>query len=331
MNAPIADSDSGGGQFAISPNGTLAYVPGGIRPEDRRTLVWVDRNGDVEPLEAPPRSYWSPRLSPDGNRIALHAYTNMLTQIWVYDVARNTVSLVSPEPGASPGWTPDGTRLVYSSAPGDSGGSYSELIWSAADGREGAQRLLRAEAGVQQGSWTPDGKLLAYAVGAAAGEIGSRDIWVIEPQSDGVGRVILDASADEYQPRFSPDGRWLAYVSNQSGIDEIYVQPFPGPGQRIQISNAGGKEPVWSRDGAELFYRSQVPRQVMAVRIHTGEQLIVSRARALFDDLYVTSTSGSMDVGPDGRFLMLRRDTEERTELYDEVRIVLNWTHELDP
>ncbi len=117
VNAALSTSDSGAGQFAISKNGTLAYVPGGP-PEGRRTLVWVDRNGDVEPLEAPPRSYWSPRLSPDGNWIALHAYTNMLAQIWVYDVPRNTVSLLSPEPGGNPGWTPDGTRLVYSSAPG---------------------------------------------------------------------------------------------------------------------------------------------------------------------------------------------------------------------
>ena len=323
VNAARTGSDSGAGQFAISRAGTLAYLPGGIRSEERRSLVWVDRNGDVEALEAPQRSYWTPRLSPDGNRIAVHAYTNTLSQIWVYDVPRNTLSLLSPETGMQARWTPDGTRLVYAS-----GGLFTDLVWSSADGREDAQRLMQADARVHPGSWTPDGKVLVYSV--SSGPSGDSDIYVIEPQGDEESRLILDSPADEYQPNFSPDGRWLAYVSDESGVDEVYVQPFPGPGKKLQISTSGGVSPVWSRDGTELFYRSRA-LQVMAVGIHVGDRLVASRARALFDDSYIRSFTGGMDVAPDGRFLMVRPQSQERTELYDEVRIVLNWTRELDP
>ena len=97
VNSADVDADTGAAQFRVSTSGALAYLPGGIFPEERRHLVWVDRMGGVEPLDAPPRSYWSPRLSPDGRRIALHAYTNMLAQIWLYDALRNTLTLVTPD------------------------------------------------------------------------------------------------------------------------------------------------------------------------------------------------------------------------------------------
>ncbi len=267
-------SDSGAGQFAISSTGTLAYIPGSV------------------------------------HRIAMHAYTNNYVQVWVYDIPRNTLSILSADPGGTPRWTPDGNELVYTSAP--AGGS-SQLMVRSADGSGEANHLAGPEWHFQPGSWTPDGQQLAYTVEFGRSD---KDIGVLQRRNAGELGLILASPAEERQPSFSPDGLWLAYVSDASGIDEVYVQPFPGPGERLQISSAGGVEPVWSRDGAELFYRSLDPRQVMVVDVQAGEQLVASRARPLFEDRYIRSSSGSMDVAPDGRFLMLRQELVERAELY---------------
>jgi Tol biopolymer transport system component len=140
-------------------------------------------------------------------------------------------------------------------------------------------------------------------------------------------RPFLKTPFNERAARLSPDGRWLAYVSNESGRDEIYVQPFPGPGGKWQISASGGNEPVWSRDGRELFYRSG--EKMMAVSVVFGETFSAENPRLLFEGHFVPSRRGdaAYDVSPDGqRFLMVKRVQES---IPTQLNIILNWFEEL--
>ena len=320
-NHASVDYDSGAAQFHVSSSGTLAYVPGGIFPETKRKLVWVDRQGRIDALEAPPRSYWAPRISPDGNRIAFHAYTNMFAQVWIYDIGRGALTVLTPDdPSGGAFWTPDGSRVAYGS-----GGARRQLAWRAADMSVPEETLLEHDTAVWPGRWSPDGRL-PFAAGPIDRE---RDLWALELEGGPKSIPFLRTPADERQPAFSPDGKWLVYVSDVSGRGEVYVQPYPGPGPVVQISTNGGQEPLWSRSGKELFYRSLAPRMVMRVAIEAGSELRAKRPEALFEDHFVTSTTGSFDVAADGRFLMVQPEPMEESEARDELHIVLNWFEEL--
>jgi len=147
--------------------------------------------------------------------------------------------------------------------------------------------------------------------------------------SDRKAQPFLQTPFNESVPRFSPDGRWLAYISNESGRYEVYVQPYPGPGGKWQISTDGGTEPVWNRNGRELFYRSG--DKMMAVDIATQPSFVAGKPRMLFQGQYVP-TNGTFpfyDVSPDGqRFLMLK-PSEQSGAAPTQINVVLNWFEEL--
>jgi serine/threonine-protein kinase len=128
---------------------------------------------------------------------------------------------------------------------------------------------------------------------------------------------------------FSPNGRWLAYVSNESGRDEVYVRPYPDRGTRIPISTNGGIEPVWSRDGRELYYRDE--QQMMVVSIDDGAMLVPETPRVLFtvsrEFVWAGYGNPNYDVSPEGRFLMVRTETGDTTS--QRLRVVLNFFEEL--
>ena len=174
-------------------------------------------------------------------------------------------------------------------------------------------------------SWSPDGQLLAFIeVNPTTGY----DIWVLR-LSDRKAQPFLRTPFNEAAPRFSPDGRWLAYISDESGRYEIYVQPYPGPGGKWQISTEGGTEPVWNRNGRELFYRSG--DKMMAVDIATQPGFAAGKPRMLFEGPYVPTpaTSPNYDVSPDGqRFLMLK-PSEQAQAAPTQINVVLNWFEEL--
>ena len=179
-------------------------------------------------------------------------------------------------------------------------------------------------------SWSPDGELLAFVVDTA--ETG-HDIWIV-PRS-GEAKAFLRTRFSERYPEFSPDGRWLVYASNESGRDEVYVRPYPGPGRALQISTAGGGYPGWSRDGSEIFYRWQA--DFFAVRITIdGENLHPGTPVRLFDWRYERARPvRSWDVAPDGRFLVTGKTTDADLDLTrdrfapDRIHVVLNWFEEL--
>jgi Tol biopolymer transport system component len=217
-----------------------------------------------------------------------------------------------------PIWTPDGSRIVYRATRAGT----RNLFWKPVDGGGPEERLTTGEYVHTPHSWSPDGKLLAYE--EEHPETGD-DIWLLPIEGDRSPRPFLKTRFHEWFPRFSPDGRWLAYVSNESGRDEVYVQPFPGPGRRWQISTEGGTAPVWARSGRELFYRNG--RQLMSVEVATQPGFSATHPRSLFEGQYRIFRT-DYDVSPDGqRFLML--EPLEPPQPATQINVVLNWFEEL--
>ena len=307
-----------GEAVALSASGALAYLPG-TQQFDRR-LVWVDRQGRSEPLPAPVRGYVNVVISPDGRYAAVDVQ-GPTANIWVHDLGRNTLTqLTSGGSSQAPVWTPDGKRVVYR---GTRAG-FRNLFWKPADGSGEEERLTTDEGIHTPSSWSPDGKWLAFVEMTLTGG----DLWVLPIDGDRKPRVFLKTPFNEVSPRFSPDGQWLAYASDESSRTEIYVRPFPGPGAKSQISTDGGIEPLWSRDGRELFYVNG--DKMMAVDISTRPTLTAGTPRVLFEGRSERSPNfvTAYDVSADGRrFLKVRRAVAEQTAA--QVNVVVNWLEEL--
>ncbi|MEJ2542356.1 MAG: hypothetical protein P8188_20745, partial [Gemmatimonadota bacterium] len=187
---------------------------------------------------------------------------------------------------------------------------------------ESALVLPRGEHILAPGSYSADGRTLVYT------ELNSRtlgDLWIVS-LADGSVTPLLRSPANERSPTFSPDGQWLAFASDESGIDHVYVQAFPGPGPTIRISPDGGREPVWSRDGSELFYR--YGDAMMAVPVSTEGSFAAGPPVRLFQDRYAPEYKGrsNYDVDPDGRFLMVEVQEGSGPLRLD---VILNWFDEL--
>jgi serine/threonine protein kinase/Tol biopolymer transport system component len=320
---------NGDAQYSFSATGSLVYVSGGVQSA-QSSLVWVSRNGAEQRLAAPAHVYLNPRLSPDGRRVAV-GITEQDSQVWLYDVSRETLNRFTFEGNTNgyPAWTPDGKRIAFlSSKEGP-----LNIFWQLADGSGGVERLTTSDDTQTPNSWSPDGQLLAFNdINPTTG----LDIWVLRigDPSPGSGQVrkaqpFLRAPFLHSAPRFSPDGRWLAYVSDESGRFEVYVQPYPGPGGKWQISTEGGTEPAWNPNGRELFYRSG--DKMMGVDIATQSSFAAGKPRMLFEGPYLPTpvTFPNYDVAPDGqRFLMLKA-SESAEAAPTQINVVLNWFEEL--
>jgi serine/threonine-protein kinase len=322
LEGVMQSTGTGSAQYSVSTTGTLVYVAGGMVGTDAR-LAWVRRDGEEQLLPAPPRMYQFPRVAPDGRRIAV-SIADQESQIWVYDASRDTLNRLTFEGNANQlmVWSPDGRRIAFR--------SYREghfnLSMQAGDGSSAVESLSSpSENNVAPSSFSPDGQLLAFMEQTPETW---RDIWVLN-LADRKALPFLKTPNEESAPRFSPNGQWLAYSSDESGRREIYVQRYPGPGGRRQISFEGGQEPVWNPNGRELFYRGG--NKVMAVEIETELDFSAGNPRVLFEGRYLLTT-GSFpfyDVSPDGeRFLMLKRDDSETSSL-TQIHVVLNWFEEL--
>jgi len=323
--APVVEDvlqsiNTGAAQYSISATGSLVYIPGGIQAA-QRTLVWVDRKGIEQALPVSPRPYRYPRLSPDGRRVAV-TIEESESNIWIYDLARDTLARLTFQGNFNllGAWTPDGKRIVFQSTKEGTG----NIFWQLADGSGGLERLASSEYTQTPDSWTPDGQSLAFVEINPTGY----DIGVLR-MSDRKAQPFLRTPFNESGPRFSPDGHWLAYVSDESGRNEIYVQPYPGPGGKWQISTEGGSEPAWNPKGRELFYRNG--DKMMAVDIATQPSFGAGKPRMLFQGQYVPTpvTLSNYDVSPDGqRFLMLKA-SEQAGAAPMQINVVLNWFEEL--
>ncbi len=306
-------------QYSVSSTGSLVYAPGGTQAPQLKP-VWVDRKGTEQSLLAPAHNYVFPRISPDGRRIATDI-EEADSQIWVYDVGRDTLSRLTFEKSNNfdPVWSPDGTRIIFK-------GAGNRLYWLPSDGSGSAEALTSSPLSLNDVpiSWSPDGTLLAFTEDAANR---NRSIWTLSIK-DRKAQPFGQSLRRENSPQFSPDGRWIAYDSTESGRNEIYVRPFPGPSGKYQISTSGGTEPVWNPKGHELFYRNR--DKMMAVAVTTQPTFSASEPRVLFEGAYVLSprSAPDYDISPDGqRFLMLKpTDQAPRPE---QINVVLNWFEEL--
>jgi eukaryotic-like serine/threonine-protein kinase len=329
-NGNLSDmSNTLAGQFTVSDTGALIYVTGGAVPMADRSLAWVDRKGASKALPAQPGPYVAPRLSRDGQRVAVS--TQGVRQVWSYDIGRNAFSAVTVDGQSSYGiFAPDGKRVVFRL--GGAGGA-DNLYWKAADGSGTAEPLTTSARSQTPASWSPDGGTLAFVQegDTLAQQFFQFDIWVLSIR-DRKTRAVVQTAAHESFPEFSPDGHWLAYVSNQSGRQEVYVQPYPGPGERHPISTNGGEQPAWSRNGRELFYvqaGASGSRKLMSVRIRTAPAFLAGTPETLFERVDLQSNWGrSYDVAPDGqRFLITVR--KEQPMAPAQMIFVQNWTEEL--
>jgi hypothetical protein len=321
---------SGTAEFDVARDGTLVYVSGGAGARPPRTLVWVDRQGREEAIKAAPaRAYTYPRLSPDGTRVALDI-RDQENDIWVWDFVRETLSRVTFDPGIdrAPVWTPDGRRLVFSSQA--SGSALGTLFWQAADGTGTPERLAQSPSVQLPSAVLPDGTRVVFSEFNAST---SGDVMTLTLERDSPVQPLLQTAFDERNGDVSLDGRWLAYESNDSGQRQISVRPFPDVNRgRWQVSTGGGTQPVWARNGQELFYLAP-NGALMSVRVERGTTWRAGTPTKLIDAQYYVGVGAARayDVSPDGqKFLMIKeaRPSDDAPPPA-QVVIVQNWAEEL--
>lgn len=319
----LSNSD-GYANLAFGNDGTLIYVPASAL-ETPGELVWTDRAGQVTPTGFPMRRYKSPRLSPDGRRLAVTIGEGQNPDIWMHELARGTWSRFSFSPTSdfNPVWSADGRTLYYNGEE-----PQFTIYRRPADASADTRLLLKEPVDTAPTSVSPDNRSLMYTRSDSETDA---DLWVLSLDGSGAARPFLKTEFAENQSAISPDGRWLAYVSNESGRREVYAMPFPGGGSRVQISLEGADEPRWSPRGDELFLRHGNVMLSAAVNLKAAaaEDLPVGRPRRLFSGTYDTQWTGAgYDVTADGqRFLMVRVPDTSKPRT---VRVVLHWFTELD-
>ena len=333
----VATEPEGTAHFSASENGTLAFVPGGLWESNRR-LVWVDREGFVEPLTTPNRPYLQPTLSPDGRWIAITIQDGSNFDIWLSEVARGTLTRMTFDPGEdfNTVWSPDGGRIVFSSETGSSETDTRgpSLHAAAADGSGVPEILIDTERGGVEfpGSFHPADNILGFTFWNQNASIQSYRGTEIRLASldDHEERPLLETTFNEHSPMFSPDGRWFAYVSDETGSDEVYLRPYPGEGGKRSVSTDGGAEPVWAPNGRELFYRNG--DKMMAVSIETDPELSIESPELLFEGRFAVThrpdTPRNYDVSRDGQHFLMVQTVDDPAPT--QINIVLNWFEELE-
>jgi serine/threonine protein kinase/Tol biopolymer transport system component len=337
--APILESvvnnvGNAGSQFSVSETGNLVYV-GGPAGNRNLSIYWMDRAGKFAPLRETPANYHNPAISPDGKRLALEISDGKRTDVWVYEWERDALTRLTfaGDSNGFPVWTPDGRRIAYSSQ--EKGGAFN-IWWIRADGAGDAQRLTESKRPQVVRSWRPDGKILAFM---QLNPDPNYDVMTLPIEGDeksgwkpGEAKPFVNSVFNEESPAFSPDGRWLAYASNESGIFEVYVRPFPGPGGKWQVSTGGGGYPRWSPDGKELFYRT-LDIKIMAVTyVASGDSFHADKPQLWSPGQFsgVGAGTSNFDVHPDGkRFVVLKTLGTEQDAAVNKVNFIFNFFDEL--
>ena len=340
------------GEFFLSETGTLAYFSGRGTGAGAAVVepVWLTRTGEIS-LADPGWSFdrggdanFGFRLSPDGTRLAVKAFSGGNYDIWIKQLEEGgPFSRLTRDESEErmPRWSPDGRLVTFLSS---RGGSMD--VWQRrADGTGAEELLYDSEPELAQGFWSPGGEWLVLRTTTGTG-VGGRDILAVRPGVDSVALRLLAEDYDEVAPAISPDGRWIAYGSNETGSYEVFVRPFPEvESGKVQVSNAGGSQPLWSRNGNELYYHDGDAR-LIAVRFAADGDFRVTGREPLFtvpEGFSGRGGTGSFitglyDIAPDGRFLMVRpADTApdaDETEAGDpaeqpRIVLVLNWFEEL--
>jgi serine/threonine-protein kinase len=325
----------GGGQFDVSwapsGHGTLVYLAGKGATQTW-PVMWLDSSGKMQPLVASLGAYTVPRFSPDGRRLALLMSTSSGTDVYVYELERETMTqLTFGGHAGNPTWTPDGKHIVFSSSANGSG-----IDWIRSDGSGEPERLLAAQNNIVPWSFSPDGRRLAYfeTNPETANDISTISLDTSDPDHPKPGKpeLFLGTPSNELVPMFSPDGRWIADRSNESGNSEIYVRPFPaGRGGKWQISTGGGLYPIWSNNGRELFYETADNRIMVMDYTVNGDSFVPGKPRLWSEKQIFYPSSSNLALAPDGKrfavFPMPEGAGPEKGSVH--VTFVLNFFDEL--
>jgi eukaryotic-like serine/threonine-protein kinase len=293
-------SGIGFAQFAVAENGTVAYIPG-----SESDLVRVSRDGQVRVLLDERRRYHSPRISPEGRRIAFDHVSSDGRDVWIWSQGTGDLTRATfQRDGHDPVWTLDGKGLYYLAGHGGRLDVFRTQPGTTAPARAESTRVDLSYTGTPLGS---NAGFLTTVPGNAGRGL---DIVRLAPRGSAVD-TLLATAADESYAVPSPDGRWFAYVSDHSGRPEVYLRALSGSDVQLQVSVDGASEPVWSRDGRELFYRRATPRgtELVAAALHFGGELRVLTRTRLFDiSGYDTAAPhANYDVSPDGSWFVFAR------------------------
>ncbi len=335
VDSVLMSTNVGTAYFDISPRGDLAYAVGPAE-NGERTLYWVDRQGKETPLPLPARSYLNPRISPDGKLLAMEV-EGPNHDFYVYDFARAVMSRITNDGRShAPIWSPAGDRIAFRTWQGGK----MTLAWMPADRSGPEERLVNYPAWQSAVSFSPDGKYLAFDQIEPDYVMGVPQmvpsLWVLPLTGDRVPRPLYKSNFPVGAGKFSPDGKWVVYCSLESGKPEVYVQPWPGPGPRIQISSEGGTDPLWRRDGKEIFYRNA--SKMMAVPVDTQPSFRAERPQLLWEREYMHGlssscgakgvTTTSYDLSVDGQRFLMIKDNDEKMYA-TKIVVVVNWAEEL--
>ncbi len=325
MQAVNYDISNGSAQFGVSKDGTAVHSDGGSAGQNLN-LVLMDRKGNSSVIVSDQPDASVPRLSPDGKRLAFQQGTG---NIWIYDLERKTTSrAMLGTVGASwPQWTPDGQRITYAHPHSTSNGSGQSIYWERADG-SGEEQPLTSETilNAYPSSWSPDGRILAFQR-LSAKDGSCCEIWTLPVDEAGKPGEAhqVPGVAKGFAPALSPDGHWLAYTSPESGIVQVFVVPFPGPGGKWQISTGGGFDPRWSKNGHELFYVNGRALIAVPYSVEKGS-FQPGKPEELFSDRFeMRAPLSSYDVTPDGQHFVMLQLTGGRTAAASGPTVALNW------
>jgi Tol biopolymer transport system component len=308
--------------LSASAAGSVVYRTGSESP---RQLVWMDRSGrEIEKLGAPdPTSPKNPSLSLDGRRVALDRTVNGNSDVWILELERGVLSRFTFDEAvdSAPVWSPDSNQIIFASRRKGVRDLYQKPVRGA-----GSEELLLATPETKDPvDWSPDGRFFLY--GTVDPRTGN-DIWALSiGGADRKPFPVVQTTFNEHSGQFSPDGKWIAYQSNESGRYEIYIQLFPGPGGKTQISTSGGRSPRWRRDSKELFYVAPDDR-LMVVPItfaSNGQTLEPGTPVPLFVTHTVRPGYDTWDylVASDGQRFLMNTPTEETVT--SPIVLLMNW------
>ena len=306
----VVNTSTGLGRAFVSRR-TLFYQKG---TQVSQVMV-VGPGGSSRVLLGDRRDYGFPRLSPDGRRLAITIGVSDKRDVWLHEFGSGTLTRLTTEGTTNerPEWSPDGSRVLFRS---DSE-TRTAIWWRPADLSAKATPLLQGDRlDVFEAVISPDARHIVYQLDTLGADIYYRTLsGDTTPQA-----VAASTSAIETMPRVSPDGRWIAFTTDESGRNEIVVQPFPGPGGRVQVSANGGTEPIWSRDGRRLFYRGD--GRLLAATIRPGTVFDVASRDTVLTDTYVFAGNphANYDVMPDGQHFIFLQGSNT-----GEMVVVSNW------
>ena len=312
----------------------MAVYMAGSTSKQNLNLVLIDRKGQAQVLLKSEPDATSPRISPDGKKIA---FQKGVGGVWIHDTVRGTTSPLALKTGTAnfPIWTPDGQYLTYSYTTASAMGTGERIYRRRADG-SGDEMPLTPESpqSAYPSSWSPDGKTLAFL---RLSEVDGAccDAWTMHYDENGkagepklVADVSRGKSASLAEPEFSPDGHWIAYSSADSGPPQVYVVPFPQSGGKWQISTDGGAEPRWSKTTHELFYTKGSQIFAVSYTVDKGS-LVAGKPQLVCSHIAMRFPYTGFDVSADGQHIVAFQFEGEKQDLNPEPTVVINWLDEV--